>query len=262
MAVDEKTFAVTLETLAPLHIGGRDNPLTGMENAVATVAGRLVVPGPSFKGALRHQIERYLIETYYDATRRQWPAQHAALQPCMAGAGDISVEETQLVAAGKYRATVQGNQRRSGCVYPTMGGICPVCYLLGAQGLTGFLRLSFITSPADERAAALYAGRVNRSVGTIAHGTNRPYELAAPGLIFTGKVTILQQDAVRNWTFGRPRRPAGAQQTPDLWLDGQTDWTAQRILDELVLKRLEAIHILGGYRSKGFGDVKVTVKEE
>ncbi len=255
--IREQKVEISVQTLAPLHIGGRDNPLTGMENAVARIGERLVIPGPSLKGALRHQVEDYLIETYYDAKARRWLQEQLALQPCMASAGSVSREESALVSVGKYRNTsAKGGDVRSGCVYPSEAGICPACYLLGAQGLTGFVRVSFLE--ANQQPDALYSGRVDRAKGTIAHGTNRPYELVREGTTFRGTLTVLLSDDVRGWTFGQPRRLEG-NRTPDRWLESG-EWNAERILDELIIKRLQAIGIIGGYRSKGFGLIKVTVR--
>lgn len=258
--IREQTLEISVETLAPLHIGGRGNVLTGMENAVAKVGERLVIPGPSIKGALRHQIERYLIDMYYDGKAHRWPPEYLAHQPCMAGAGDVSREEAALIAAGKYRRTDDGRDDRgvrSGCEYKGDREICPVCYLLGAQGLTGFIRVPFLE--ADQSADELYSGRMNRAIGTIAQGTNRPYELVREGVVFRGGLVVLLQDDVRGWAFGQPRHPTGGDWTPDRWLESG-GWNDQRILEELIVKRLEAIGAIGGYRSKGFGQIKVTVK--
>lgn len=253
--IREQTLEISVETLAPLHIGGRGNLLTGMENAVAKVGERLVIPGPSVKGALRHQIERYLIDMYYDGRAHRWPPEHLAHQPCMAGAGNVSPEEAALIAAGKYRQT-DDRGRRSGCTYSEGGSICPVCYLLGAQGLTGFIRVPFLE--ADQLPDELYSGRMNRAIGTIAQGTNRPYELVREGAVFRGLLVVLLQDDVRGWVFGQPRHPTGGDRTPDRWLES-SQWSDQRILEELIIKQLEAIGAIGGYRSKGFGQIKVTV---
>ncbi len=255
--IREQKIEITLTTLAPLHIGGRDNPLTGMENAVAKIGERLVIPGPSLKGALRHQLERYLIDTYYDAQNHRWPKQHLAMQPCMASAGNVSEEEYALIQAGKYRLTSDGGRDRSGCAYPSSFGICPICYLLGAQGLTGFLRIPFLE--ADQLPDGLYSGRVDRSKGTIAHGTNRPYELVREGTAFRGTLTILLNDDMRGWTFGQPRRLDGTR-TPDRWLESG-EWSEQRIRKELIIERLRAISDIGGYRSKGFGQVQIQARE-
>ncbi len=255
--ITEQAWTVTLETLTPLHIGGQDNPLTGMENAVARVGGALVIPGPSLKGALRHQIETYLVGQFYDAHNRCWPQKHAALQPCMAGAGPVSPEEQRLVAAGRYRRTGRDN-RFSGCAYRSDrdSPICPVCYLLGAQGLVGFVQVPFLTAQGDP--SALYSGRIDRAKGTIADRTNRPYELVRGGVQFTGTLRVLKSDDLRDWQLGAPRRLGG--DTPDAWLD-RGEWDSERIIKGLVHARLEAIQVIGGYRSKGFGRVKVTVTE-
>jgi len=257
--IREQRIRIRMETLSPLHIGGRENPLTGMDNAVARIGERLVIPGPSLKGALRHRIEDHLISTYYDAKAGSWPGEHRVVQPCMAGAGAVSKEEAALVNARKFRQT-NDRRVRSGCVYPyprgypVEMGICPVCYLLGAQGLTGFVRVPFLK--ADQQPDALYSGRIDRATGTIARGTNRPYELVREGTIFEGELAILLSDDVRGWVFGEPRRPDG-KRTPDLWLESG-EWSKNRILDELIVKRLEAIEAIGGYRSKGFGRIRVT----
>lgn len=253
--IREQTLQIHLTTLSPLHIGGRDNPLTGMENAVAKIGDRLVVPGPSLKGALRHGLERYLISQYYDAQKRHWPREHLALQPCMAGAGRLSREEEALVKEGKYRKTSE-KYVQSGCAYPSKFGICPVCYLLGAQSLTGFVRVPFLQ--AEDQPDELYSGRLDRGTGTMARGANRPYELVREGTVFKGTMTVLLDDDVRGWTFGQPRHLAGSQ-TPDHWLESG-EWAADRILDELIVKRLEAIEAIGGYRSKGFGHIEVKVE--
>lgn len=255
--ITEKAWTITLETLSPLHIGGQDNPLTGMENAVARVGDKLVIPGPSLKGALRHSIETYLIDRYYDASHRRWPHELGALQPCMAGAGDISPEEVQLVRIDKYHGDLRGRGGRSGCAYQSgrPSTICPVCYLLGAQGLTGFVQVPFLT--AERNADALYSGRIDRAKGTIAERTNRPYELVRDGVQFTGLLRVLDKDDLRGWQFGAPRQLQD-EGTPDTWLPS-ADWDAERILKELIVERLQAIQVIGGYRSKGFGRVKVTV---
>jgi CRISPR/Cas system CSM-associated protein Csm3 (group 7 of RAMP superfamily) len=250
--ITERKIKICLKTLAPLHIGGRENPLTGIENAVTKIGEKLVIPGPSLKGALRHQLENYLIETYYDAQGHQWPEKQKALQPCMAST-EASKEEAQLISKGKFRQISRGGKLQSCCTYPGELGICPVCYLLGAQGLTGFVRVPFLES--DQRPDALYSGRVDRAKGTIAYGTNRSYELVQPGTVFQGTLVILESDNVRGWTFGKPRQLQDGQ-TPDLWLE-TGEWDAERILDELIVKRLQAISSIGGYLSKGFGVVQI-----
>ncbi len=164
-----------------------------------------------------------------------------------------------MIKAGKYRSTNRESDQ-SGCQYPPRGGrgICPVCYLLGAQGLTGFVSVPFLT--AEHTADELYSGRLSRATGTIAHSTNRPYELVREGTNFRGEMTILEQDTLRGWTLGEPRI-LSSEPSPDQWLisgERKLDW----ILTELVENRLRAIGAIGGYRSKGFGQIKVSVKEK
>lgn len=111
----------------------------------------------------------------------------------------------------------------------------------------------------DQLPDELYLGRINRATGTIAQGANRPYELVREGTVCRGRLTVLERDDVRGWEFGKARYPSGGDRTPDQWF-ASGGWDAQRILDELVIRRLEAIMMIGGYRSKGFGAIKVTVR--
>jgi len=67
----EKTVTVTITTKEPLRIGGKKDPLSGADNPVTRVGGKLVIPGSSLKGALRAEIEKFLIDSYY--LRRQLP---------------------------------------------------------------------------------------------------------------------------------------------------------------------------------------------
>lgn len=41
-----------------------------------------------------------------------------------------------------------------------------------------------------------------------------------------------------------------------------SQWSQDKILKELVVDRLQAITTLGGYRSKGFGRVQITVSKQ
>jgi CRISPR/Cas system CSM-associated protein Csm3 (group 7 of RAMP superfamily) len=196
------------------------------------------------KGALRAEIERYLIHSYYDPGAKRWPSERLALQPCMA-ATRLSEGEEALKGAGKYRGH---------CTYPLSGqahGICPACYLLGAQGLVGFVKVPFLWC--DLGPDALYSARIDRSSGTVAQGTNRKYQLLPQGTRFSGKLWLTASDAALDWTFGKPRPLPG---NPDQWLG--MGWDPMRVENELLLDRLRNITHLGGYKSKGCGYFRTT----
>lgn len=247
----ERRFEITLETLEPFRIGGKGDPLTAAENPVAIVGSQAVIPGSSLKGALRSQIEQYLVQQYYDQRGRRWEPDKAAAQPCMAGTS-LSADEQRLVREGKYRGDA--------CVYPARRdrntALCPACYVLGAQGLTGFVRVPFLTSTVspDE----LYSARIDRATDVVAHSTNRPYQLIPQGTTFKGTLHLLTENDILGWSLGKPR-PLTDGNGGDRWLRDDPSWTRERILKELLIDRLQAINILGGYKSKGFGRVKITV---
>jgi len=92
-------------------------------------------------------------------------------------------------------------------------------------------------------------------------GTNRPYQLIPPESKFGGELEIIIRDEVLGWELGRPR-PLGEATAGDLWLADGSGWSQERILKELVEDRLKGIGTLGGYRSKGFGGVKIELSEK
>lgn len=253
--IQERRFNVTMTTLEPFRIGGKPDPL-GPENPVAVVGDKVVVPGSSLKGVYRNALERHLIDRYYDQQARKWDPAARAAQPCMAGTR-LSKDEDELVRRHLYRGDschYPCVQRRKRCG-DTRHLICPVCYLLGAQGLVGFVRVPFLTSEVSTN--ELYSARMDRAMGTVAEGTNRPYELVPDQATFSGTLYVMTSDDVLGWQLGLPR-PLKDLTGGDKWLDG---WTAEKIVDELLVGVLESISMLGGYKSKGFGKVEIEVAE-
>lgn len=233
-------YAVELTTLEPFRIGSPKSVLSSIDNAVARSGGKVVVQGSSLKGALRAAVERYLIEQYSNVE---------AMRPCIPSpAKMLSPEESGLVASGKFRG--------AGCVFP--GVVCPACYLLGAQGLVGFVKVPYLytdTVPEEQ-----YSVRVDRSRGTVVEGTNRPYQEIPKDVKFVGTLEVVMEDSLRGWTFGTARSLSkddrGNARTPDKWLEGQPR-EANAFLKEFVVDRLAAIDLLGGYKSKGLGGVSI-----
>ncbi len=252
--MEQKQFRITLETIEPFRIGALENPLSDVHNPVTRVGGRVVVQGSSLKGALRAQVERYLIENFKNA---------AGMRPCIPSPkSGLSAAEQQLIDAKifigdgcKYK---EPEPRRNNQPLDDNEYICPACYLLGAQGITGFVRVPYLFSEAVPE--DLYAVRIDRASGTVAERTNRDYQIIAPDVTFVGTLQVLLSDPVRGWELGKPRKLPSAATRGDVWLaDGK--WTREKILDELIVKRLEAIDLMGGFKSKGGGRVKLTVTE-
>lgn len=246
--IREQAYLVQAETLEPLRVGGAPDPLSAQDNPVALVGSRPTIPGSSLKGALRSALEQFLIDRHYDAQAVRWAEAQRAAQPCMA-ATRLSPGEESLVMSGRYR-------RRS-CAYSDRQQgdqpICPACYLLGAQGLVGFVKVPFLWCQVSPD--RLYAARIDRSAGTVAQGANREYQLLPPETSFTGTLYVVEEDTALGWQLGRPRPLPG---NPDAWLG--LGWDREHIVQELLIERLQAITYLGGYKSKGMGRVRVTVQ--
>lgn len=258
-----KRYQITLTTVGPLHVGGLDDPLGSEgENPVALIGNRPCIPGPSLKGAYRAELERFLISKRSDA-----------LKPCLVSTGKSNAEE-QLVKDGMYRqgsCEMRARLRPTG-VSATDGttarhkSICPACYVLGAQGLVGFVSVPFLMAKPGTQVESLYSSRINRATGTVTAG-NRSYQLIGPDVQFTGELIILIEDGALGWKFGekRPIRTAdGSALDVDQWLDEPGDLPVGDqavLLGDLVVERLKAIDVLGGYRSKGFGSVNIQVDE-
>ena len=264
--IKEKEFEIVLKTLEPIRIGGVNDPLSGIDNPIALVGNKVVVPGSTLKGAYRWEMEQYLIDTYFNRETGKW--RDANRQPCIPST-KLSPDENQLVKNGLYRfynkfqqrdETVKGN----GCHYPCVRKcgekqheICPVCYFLGANGLEGFIKVPFLYAEAavDE----LYSANIDRVTQTVKQGTNRPYQLVPDGTIFKGTLTVIIRDTVRDKELGKARtlkdKTGG-----DAWLAGNPP-SKEKLLKEFVTDRLENIKTIGGYKSKGFGKVEIKIKE-
>jgi len=69
--ITEKAYRLTVRTSEPLRIGAKKDPPSGADNPVTRVGGSIAIPGSSLKGALRNQIESYLIDKLYQGGRWQ-----------------------------------------------------------------------------------------------------------------------------------------------------------------------------------------------
>lgn len=261
--VKELIFKITLTTKEPLRIGAKKDPLSGADNPVTRVGGRIVIPGSTLKGALRSKIEEYLIDSYYANGR--WKDGVEDLKPCIPGA-ELSRDEMTLVSSGKYRS--QGGTCRYPCTDRSCGkdishSICPACYFLGCMGLNGFVKVPFLY--AEGAPSELYSSRIDRGTKTIATGTNRPYELVSDGTIFQGDLYVLFEDSILGWKLGEPRNQGESRTRGDRWIEakkGKLDEKGQMaFLKEYIIDRVREIKLIGGYKSKGFGMIDIEVKE-
>ena len=247
----ERMFDITVKTQVPLRIGGPDDPLAGGKKVVGRVGDRLVIPGSTLKGAYRAALEIFLIDQYYDADAGKWAAGDEAKQPCVPAAKP-SPDERRLIESGRYKHQT--------CAYTEnkySQAICPCCYLLGAMGIQGFVRVPFLY--ADATANQLYTASLDRATGTVRGGTNFAYELVPEGVAFAGRLSVTIRNTVLGWDLGRPREYAG-NRTQDAWLrDRLLD--PDEVVREWVVARLKSITLIGGYKSKGFGDVSLEVRE-
>ena len=59
-----KKFKIVLETKSPFRIGGKKDPFSALDQPIVRIGEQVVVPGTTLKGAIREEIEKYLIEKY------------------------------------------------------------------------------------------------------------------------------------------------------------------------------------------------------
>jgi len=245
-----KQFTVKLVTKAPFRIGGV-KPIPGttdVDSPIVRLGNKIVVQGTSLKGAYRAELERYLIDNFLDKTTKRW--KNTWFKPCIpADVKTILADERKLLDKGFYKYC---------CSYPNPNDyICPVCYLLGARGLIGFINVPFLKmiKGSVERLQFI---REDRVIGTSARGAIGKFEAIPESSVFEGVMTVLEEDDILGWKFGQKRDLAESQ--GDKWLDSP-EWTKEKVEDNLIIKRLTNIKNLGGYRSKGFGQVDIKIEK-
>ena len=245
-----KKFKVELTTEAPFRIGGvRPIPgTTDVDSSVVKLGNKIVIQGTSLKGTFRAELERFLIDNYFKDKKR-W--HNPWMKPCIpADVKTISPDEKQLLNKGFYKYS---------CSYPKSDDyICPVCYLLCARGLVGYARIPFLNL-IKGGVEQLQFIREDRIIGTSARGERGAlgkFEAIPADSKFEGYSSILEVDDITGWRLGEKRSLAESQ--GDRWLESGL-WNREKILKELVIERLISIKTMGGFRSKGFGDVKIII---
>jgi len=272
LTITYRQYEITLTTESPFRIGRKRDPFTSIEQPIIVLGGRIVIPGTTLKGALREEMERYLIEKYSD---------RPGMKPCIpATPQTLTQDEYELIRRGIYKGPgchYPCNVQRGTCksvlcinnqIYLSkeeqgrgLHYICPVCYLLGAQGLPGFVIVPFLYAEAQpQELPALRMDRATKTVATGNYGTYRTYQVVPLGTKFTGTLKILLNDPIRNWKLGEPRN-LKEHSLGDLWLQKNPEWKEpNKIINELILDRLRSISMLGGFKSHGAGKVKITVR--
>ncbi len=276
MSIKYVEYEIVLKTESPFRVGRKKDPFTSVDQPIIMIGNRVAVPGTTLKGALREAIERYLIENY---------SNKPGMNPCLpATPQTVTPDEAELIRRGKYKGTschypcTPRNQNNRRCKHVInfnnvehwapeeknagLHYICPVCYLLGAQGLIGFTTIPFLY--ADISPYELPALRVDRVTGTVAtgaYGTYRTYQIVPGGTEFRGILQVTLEDPIKGWKLGEPR-PLKDLTLGDLWLKQNQEWqNSKRIINELIIERLKSIKRLGGLKSQGAGYVKIEVKE-
>lgn len=232
-----KTLIITVRAVSPVRVGGSIDHIRGIDLPMATVGGKPVIPGASLKGAFRAELTASLLRL---------ARENPLLRPCIA-TPTRSNEEKALQGFKEKACVVEED--------PGDNTICPACYLLGAQGLVGFVRVPFLyASVSQEELVELpcdYARGTGRNVGP------RTLEFVPKEATFTGELELVLRDEVRGWELGKPRPQFHRQ---DRWLEDGS-WSAERIERDLVRNCLEAIDKLGGCKSRGYGSVAVGVSD-
>ena len=246
-----------------LHIGGSPTPLTDKKAPIFMIGDQPAIPASSFKGAFRNKVEAYLIE-HQDELKTIFRVEDAkCLMPCIPASKPTAAEKSFLTNKAVYReknCEVKVDEKR---IKVPDSGICPVCYLFGANGLMGFLRIpNFL--PITKGLIKLEQTQIgiDRKTGTARHGAIVRGDQVLPGTKFVGKLEILLNDG--NFEFGVPRK-MGENNKPvlDTWLNNtETEDLNEiqiKIIDNLILRPLKELDRLGGQKSKGAGKVEITV---
>lgn len=245
-----------------LHIGGNPSPLTGKKAPIFMINEVPAIPATSFKGALRHATELH-IKTHLDELMKIFEVKNEKfLMPCLPSSKPSNAEKT----INNYRhENCQIKFERENLKIPE-DGICPVCYLFGANGIMGFLRFYNLlaTSPGLNRMEHRMEQtniRIDRKLNTAASGAIVSGDQVLPGTQFGGELEIIWKD--ENYEFGKSRRIEN--EFIDKWLNNvekeDLDELRLKIIDNLIRKPLSNIDRLGGQKSRGGGKVKITVSE-
>lgn len=252
-----KRYEITLTTKEPFRIGTSKDVMSAFDNPVAMIGGRVVVQGPTLKGFLRNQIEEYLIDHYKG---------NEIMKPCIPSSENtLSADEKILINEKKYR-------EHGACQYSSENSskrsdsICPACYFLGANGLNGFVRVPYLYT--EQRPEELYSVRLDRAKDSVVDRTNRNYQIMADNIAFTGTLEIMSENSVNGWVLGKARNIQNKTKL-DNWLNETSkkfnkkfsDLNCGDLITEFIMERLQGENIIGGFKSKGCGKVRIEIED-
>ncbi|GAI24747.1 unnamed protein product, partial [marine sediment metagenome] len=163
---------ITVQEGSFLHIGGSPSPLTEKKAPVFSVDGKPTIPASSFKGAFRYQVEQLLIAKKDELKSKLGTTDDKLIRPCIP-APRPSRAERELLHLG-YREHCEIKVKEDKVEIPKENnspiGLCPVCYLFGATGLMGFLRIPNLWPETGEYRIDQTSIRIDRESGTAATG--------------------------------------------------------------------------------------------
>lgn len=252
---------ITVQEGSFLHIGGSPSPLTEKKAPVFSVDGKPAIPASSFKGAFRYQVEQLLITRKEDLKAKLEITDDKLIKPCIP-APRPSKAEQKLQSLG-YRKHCEIKVEEDKIEIPKEGntpiGLCPVCYLFGATGLMGFLRIPNFWPEVGEYRIDQTSIRIDRESGTAATGAIVTGEQVKPGTVFNGTLEIIAQQGT--FQFSRTREIGGTK--VDLWLDKIASKPLKEaqllLINEILIPALNNATVLGGQKSKGAGKISIEI---
>jgi CRISPR/Cas system CSM-associated protein Csm3 (group 7 of RAMP superfamily) len=254
--------AVEVKEGSFLHIGGSPTPLWEKKAPVFMIGDQPAIPASSFKGAFRNSVENYIIR-HKEELRTIFKVDDTKyLKPCIPASGPTAAERSLLDVYKEKNCEIRVEEKE---IKVPDEGICPVCYLFGANGIMGFLRIpNFLpVTKGLNRLEQTQIG-IDRKTKTQRHGAIVHGDQVLPGTKFEGELEIVLNDG--NFVFGRPRTMGEGDKLTilDEWLKNteteDLDEVRVRIINNLILKPLEQIDRLGGQKSKGAGKITVEVE--
>jgi len=271
MKILKMPIEIKVEEGSFLHIGASPSPLTEKKGSIFKVDRTPVIPATSFKGALRHQLELFFIENSEKLSELfEIPNDNKELlKPCIPAPKPTKAEK-ELIDNGKYRKyncevkVDENNVKLTEDENKKEIGICPVCYFMGSAGIMGFLRFNNFYPDKEESIIDQTNIRIDRKTYTAAHGAKVDGEHVKPGTVFKGDIEIVLSDPIlemQGLQFGDARKIGN--KVIDKWLENWSERDKTKkvgiLIEKILIPALENIRVLGGYKSKGAGKVKVSI---
>jgi len=162
-----------IETQAPLHIGiGRALGATGSELPIMTdLTGRPIIPGSSFKGALRSQVEALIRGLNASGNRSLWSCDVVAEQWCIRNKQDWD-KDAQFI----------------------LSKACDVCKLFGGPYVASKVFISDMAATGETWLPSLLQVRdgvaIHRESLTVRRGGKFDFEVIPPGVRFGMEIVL------------------------------------------------------------------------